>query len=401
MMNPKDSRRLIEVLRSGVPSRQASAYFTNARVKLRHEIERTLDQMGENGQSSCKIITGKYGEGKTHLLNTVFNMASERNMVVSMIPLSKEIPFNKLDEIYASIMRNTYLPDRAQPGFMHELHSQFKNSEFVSRLVMFTSTELERNRLMYLVKTYAGAKNEDDIYRIQADFQGAFLLQSEVKKLYKGVYKETARFNEPWKKTEHIMDYFYFMSYVFECLGYHGWVILFDEAELTGRLGIKSRMKAYGNMDQFVDPSSRFRSVYTMMAFTSSYTEDVIEKKHDYEYLDVNEPANKANIKYVLDQIIAAPQLAELTRSEIKDILLNIIDLHKAAYNWDPGIASDEVICTALNAGYLLRTKIRTAIELLDQLYQYGEAGSITIGDMMSGSYEEIPSLDELNEEEI
>ena len=65
------------------------------------------------------------------------------------------------------------------------------------------------------------------------------------------------------------------------------------------------------------------------------------------------------------------------------------------------GIASDEVICTALNAGYLLRTKIRTAIELLDQLYQYGEAGSITIGDMMSGSYEEIPSLDELNEEEI
>ena len=130
MMNPKDSRRLIEVLRSGVPSRQASAYFTNARVKLRHEIEHTLDQMCENGQSSCKIITGKYGEGKTHLLNTVFNMASERNMVVSMIPLSKEIPFNKLDEIYASIMRNTYLPDRAQPGFMHELHSQFKNSEF-------------------------------------------------------------------------------------------------------------------------------------------------------------------------------------------------------------------------------------------------------------------------------
>ena len=92
-MNPNDSRRLIEVLRSGVPSRQASAYFTNARVKLRHEIEHTLDQMCENGQSSCKIITGKYGEGKTHLLNTVFNMASERNMVVSMIPLSKEIPF--------------------------------------------------------------------------------------------------------------------------------------------------------------------------------------------------------------------------------------------------------------------------------------------------------------------
>jgi carboxynorspermidine decarboxylase len=50
----------------------------------------------------------------------------------------------------------------------------------------------------------------------------------------------------------------------------------------------------------------------------------------------------------------------------------------------------------ALNAGYLLRTKIRTAIELLDQLYQYGEAGNIRTGTLTSESYEEdIPDISE------
>lgn len=42
------------------------------------------------------IICGKYEGGKTHLLNTVFNMASENNMVVSYLSLNKETPIDKL-----------------------------------------------------------------------------------------------------------------------------------------------------------------------------------------------------------------------------------------------------------------------------------------------------------------
>ena len=39
--------------------------------------------------------------------------------------------------------------------------------------------------------------------------------------------------------------------------------------------------------------------------------------------------------------------------------------------------------------GYLLRTRIRAAIELLDQLYQYGEAGKIRITELGRESFEE------------
>jgi hypothetical protein len=43
-------------------------------------------------------------------------MASEKNMAVSFVTLSKETPIYKLPLLYQKIMQNTYLPGRVQPG---------------------------------------------------------------------------------------------------------------------------------------------------------------------------------------------------------------------------------------------------------------------------------------------
>lgn len=49
------------------------------------------------------------------------------------------------------------------------------------------------------------------------------------------------------------------------------------------------------------------------------------------------------------------------------------------------------------SGGYLLRTKIRAAIEFLDQLYQYGRAGKTVINELGEESLakEDVPSLEE------
>jgi len=48
------------------------------------------------------------------------------------------------------------------------------------------------------------------------------------------------------------------------------------------------------------------------------------------------------------------------------------------------------------NRGYLLRTRIRAAVEVLDQLYQYGQAGNIQINALGEPQYQEegLPSLE-------
>ena len=52
----------------------------------------------------------------------------------------------------------------------------------------------------------------------------------------------------------------------------------------------------------------------------------------------------------------------------------------------------------AKTAGYLLHTRIRAAIEFLDQLYQYGSAGKTKITELGIESYEEdnTPELKDL-----
>ena len=62
---------------------------------------------------------------------------------------------------------------------------------------------------------------------------------------------------------------------------------------------------------------------------------------------------------------------------------------HGMAYDWDPRIDPETIYANTEGAGYLLRTRLRAAIELLDQLYQYGEAGKIRITELGKESFEE------------
>lgn len=392
-MSQFESRKTIEALRSGIPSRSVGQYFTGTRQKMISSITERLEQTAE-GKSSGMIITGKYGEGKTHMLNTVFSMAHARNMVVSILPLSKESPFDKLHLIFPKLMDNTYLPMREQPGFMHELADRMQDSRFVSDLLLFCSSELKCNKLYYLIKTYRKESSEEELLKLQADLSGDFMANADLKKRYRFLYKEALKYNETFAKTKHSMDYFAFISYVFEALGYNGWVILIDEAELIGRLGKKARLNAYRNMSGFLSPLPSLHSVFTLFAFTASYTDDVIDRKHDIENLEEIYPQGNSSVRDSINAIIRAPQLQPLTKQEIGTVLDTIIDIHSEAYQWNPGITSGQIQKEADSAGFLLRTKIRTAIEILDQLYQYGSYGTITAGKLDTETFEEdIPDL--------
>ena len=191
------------------------------------------------------------------------------------------------------------------------------------------------------------------------------------------------------------MDYYHFMSRLFELLGYQGWVILVDEAELIGRFSKKARLRSYESMAELLMPKDTLRSVFTLFAFTASYIEDVIETKHDYENLAELYPGNEEPIKSVLNQIVKSQQLVPLSKSEIHAVIDRIIDFHRQAYDWGVEINRDEIVTKAKKSGALLRTKLRTAIELLDQLYQYGDVQGIQIDELSKETYteDEIPDL--------
>lgn len=395
-MYDMEARHIVEALRSGIPSRAVGQYFSEARPRIMKEISDRLDAVCDQGRSGGMVISGKYGEGKTHLLNTVFNLAHSNNMVVSYLSLSKETPMDKLYLIYQKVLQNTYLPKRRQPGFMYELEKISANSPIANEMLLYAAKQLETDKLYYLFRSYLNTEDSDEKFLLQSDLEGDFIANAPLKKIYRRIFGQPVKYNVNFTKTKHCRDYFSFMSYLFTQMGYHGWVILLDETELIGRLGKKARLNAYRNMADFLLSDQCPERTFSLFALSSSYVEDVIEGKHEYENLEAVYPEEPEPARTILNLLEGAPQLLPLTKEEIHEVLRKIQEFHGRAYNWTPALSIETLEEAIQSGGYLLRTRIRAAIEFLDQLYQYGKAGRTTINELGKESFtEDVPSLEE------
>ena len=398
-----NARHVIEALRSGVPSRAVGEYFSEARLAMLRRIQERMEAVRETGRSGGMIFTGRYGEGKTHLLNTAFNMASAENMVVSFVSLGKETPVDKPYLLYPKIVANTYLPGAAQPGFRQKLEDLTQGSSISGELLAYAAKELETDKLYFLLKAFLGTQEEDERYAFLADLEGDFTTGQTIKRSYRRITGSVAKFNQSFSKTKHGFDYFCFLSHLFRQLGYAGWVLLFDEAELIGGMGKKARAKSYVEIQRFLRPSPKLEGVFSLFAFSSSYVEDVIDKKKEEENVQTTyaeDPDALTAATATVNAILNAPELAPLTKEEILQVLLSIQEFHGRAYGWTPDVSAEAIYAATEAGGYLLRTKIRAAIEFFDQLYQYGEAGRTRITELGRETFEEddTPELEDAEE---
>ena len=387
-----DACHVIEALRSGVPSRAAGEYFSEARPAMMQKIQSRLEQVHETGHSDGMIFTGRYGEGKTHLLGTVFGMAFAHNMVVSYVSLGKETPVDKPYLLFPKLIANTYLPGAAQPGFRQKLEDLTQGSSISGELLAYAAKELETDKLYFLLKAFLGTQEEEERYAFLADLEGDFTTGQVIKRSYRRITGTAAKFNQNFSKTKHGFDYFYFTSHLLKTLGYGGWVLLFDEAELLGGMGKKTRAKSYVQLQRFLKPSPKLEGVFSLFAFSSSYAEDVIDAKKEFENVEAAFGEDKESLtaaKSVLNGILNAPELMPLTREETLQVLLSIQDFHGRAYGWKPEVSADTIYQVTESGGYLLRTRIRSAIEFFDQLYQYGEAGKTKVTKLGKETYDE------------
>ena len=396
-MTDFENRHMIEALRSGVPSRAVGKFFSSSRKEIMDKAAALIAESA-GGVSNSMVIKGKYGEGKTHFLNSVFSMAQENNMVVSFVALGKETPANKIDILYKRVLEQTYLPGESEPGIPSLFTFLSSGSDKANEMFLYALNKLDTNRLYYVLKAFLASEgsNDDDVDVLEADLQGSFASVAAIRTLYSRYCREKVSFNNKFVVKEHTSDYFAFMSHLFKVMGYSGWVILFDEAELIGRFARKSRMSAYSTISQFLFPPSSFDSVSSIFAFSSSYTEEVIGEKDDFGYLDLMEgdEDSKGVIRKVLDRIVEAEELRALTEDELTYSLKTIVDIYSKAYGKDYSGHAEKVIEAASCSGYLPRPKIRAAIEALDPISHYGEEGVISAGAVCSDSLSD--TLDQL-----
>jgi hypothetical protein len=135
--------------------------------------------------------------------------------------------------------------------------------------------------------------------------------------------------------------------------------------------------------------------VLSLFTITNNFITQVIYDKDERGHLAQTEGFDNPTIEYTLDRIGDAPELTTLNRDEVTRVLVKIIEFHARAFDWQPDVNAEE-LCEIAWRGHLLRTKIRTAIEYLDQLFQYGDTAVITTGELDQETFnEEIPLPDE------
>jgi len=259
--------------------------------------------------------------------------------VVTMLPLSMETPMDKLHVFYPALVSHTYLPGREQPGFLDLMRGLSVTAPQSAVLQEFARDQLDCDKLYYIFRSYLkNLDNDEAEFVLRADLEGSFMTTQTVKKIYRTAFREIAKPRVNFAKTLHTMDYLYFLSRFFQVMGYSGWVILFDEAELMGRLGKKARLNFYRNMASFLMPDRRLINTFSLFAFTDSYVSEVIEHKHDWKNLAelYPEEQDQEPMRSVMRQIENSNQLIPLSQEEVEGIIRQIRDFHAAAYDWQP-----------------------------------------------------------------
>ncbi|MEW6193445.1 MAG: BREX system ATP-binding domain-containing protein [Bacillota bacterium] len=400
-MRDFESVRIIETLRSGVSSRHLSALFSYGRESLLEMVQSDLDGLAARGGSRAVVLRGDYGEGKTHFLNTVFNLAQQRNFAVSFVVLSKETPFHRLDRVYPKVACETYLPGENEAGLEALLRDIRPDSKVAAELLAFAQDELHP-KIACVLGNYFQAPESYHVHLLYRDLVGDWLPLPELKSLHRFNFGRPVKI-EKFTPRLHVWDYFRLLAHLIRVRGFAGWVILFDEFELVGTLGIAARGEAYWNLGRFLFPgeSAGLEATYTIFSTFSGFwsVRLLAERRPDLEevparLLAKGEPRKAETVRRVLNTLLQEPvNLEPLTTAEIRRMLEKVAELHARAYGWEPAVDLDKLLTVTKHAR--LRTKIRYTLEYLDLKYLYREEPEVRTGTLAEVSLDEVAAGEE------
>jgi hypothetical protein len=356
-----------------------------------------------DGESATLILRGQYGEGKSHLLSAIENMARAEGFAVSSVVLSKETPFNRINKVYEATAQAVAAANLPRAGFEDILLKLRPNDDSTDDIIDYAEKQLHP-KVSYVFRNYL--REGDTLKRAQLydDLAGASLTMADLRAIHRGNFHEAMKMARPFLPQQDTIDYFQFLSFLLRRAGYKGWVILMDEVELLSKLGIGSRAQAYVNLASLLGLKAdqpRLSGIYIVLALASPFVAEVLMTQGRNDLAKVPEwlrnprrnrgedaPHANAAMRSLIDDSIP---LEPLTEQNLQEILERLEEYHNLGYGWNGRM--DKAFVTAKARSQVpnsTRKTIRAGLEYLDLLYQYGTPPNIEVL---------TPDTDSLNED--
>ena len=396
------AQTVLNSLKGGVVPRIGLPYIT---VGRRSEIEALLhdvDIIAEGG-ASFRFIVGRYGSGKSFLLQTIRNYVMDRGFIVADADLSPERRLQGTRgqglATYRELISNLSTKTKPEGGaltlvldrWISTLQSQAIQETGLSPddpaltaatdqkiyAVTASVSELvhgfEFGRLLSAYYRAYVAGDDETKAKVVRWFRGEYALKSEAKEAL-GVNMIIT--DDDW------YDYLKLFAVFFRLAGYTGMMIMIDELvniykipnSITRQYNYEKILTMYNDTLQ-----GKARYLGIIMGATPQALEDKRRGIYSYEALRSRLSEGRFSRPGARDLLAPVIRLEPLTAEEVLVLCEKLAGMHADLYGYNRSVTTDDLVCfikieygrIGADQNITPREVIRDFIELLDLLYQH------------------------------
>lgn len=391
---------LINSLKGGVVPRIGLPYITVGRENEINALLHDVDIIADGG-ASFRFIMGKYGSGKSFLLQTIRNYVMDRNFVVCDADLSPERRLQGTKgqglATYKELIRNISTKTRPEGGALTLILDRWINAVQTETAAESNLTpdspEFEKaveKKIYAVVNSLNEMVHGFDFSRLLTLYYRAFAegddeTKGKVVKWFRGEYATKTEAKSELGVNIIITDedwyeYIKLFSAFLKMAGYSGMLILIDELvniykipnSITRQYNYEKILTMYNDTLQ-----GKAKYIGIIMCGTPQCIEDTRRGVYSYEALRSRLAEGRFGGE-VSDMLAPVIKLSPLTYEEMLVLIEKLEDIHSGLFGYENRLQQEDLIDfikieysrVGADTNITPREVIRDFIELLDITYQ-------------------------------
>jgi hypothetical protein len=402
---PRVPRRIAQViinsLKGGVVPRVGLPYITVGRDREVAALLHDLDLVADGG-ASFRFLVGRYGSGKSFLLQTIRNHAMGRGFVVADADLSPERRLQGTGgqglATYRELIRNLSTKTRPEGGALNlvldrwvsNVQSQVTLEDGLAPEDPAFADAMER-RIMGTMASVQELVHGYDFARLltmywRAHLEGDDETKANVTKWFRGEYRNKTEArrelgvgivigDDDW------YDYLKILATFLVGAGYKGLVILLDEMVNLYKIpNAVSRQYNYEKVLTMYNDTLQGKAHHLgiIMSGTPQAVEDRRRGLYSYEALRSRLTQGRFSQDGLVDMLAPVIRLEPLTHEELLVLVEKLADIHAGLFGYQRTITQDELVRfleteygrVGADSHLTPREVIRDFVEMLDILSQ-------------------------------
>lgn len=332
-----DARAMLRSLRDGTVPDTGVELLTVGRDGWLRSFERDLEDVAA-GQKQVRIINGRYGDGKTHVMTVVREMALRMGFATSYITIRSDVPLSRWDLLYKAIVTSIETRTKRGPGGLCALIASDQPDPSIAdgfRDRARTIRSLTAIDGSFARAAYGYATGQGPTFVDPADDMLTFRNWLEGNAVSADARRPLGLSTNVDRSNAHRM--FESLIGVLRHLGYAGLVLLLDEVESTLDQRETVRSAAYDNLRSLVDRHDLPQGCLVVCSITPEMFTDEERGIPSYEALwqRLKPVGDSQGVNF--DATVADLGSSPLTAGDYFKVGERLRLVHGFANDWDAG----------------------------------------------------------------